>query len=95
MPRQSPPSVTGRTRSSQSAGQYKSSWQKVKNPDFDVAVGSIDGAEVCECVGLFMLMRLEEVLDKDSMGLFSDDGLGVVKDSGPEVERVKKKIIKI
>ena len=42
-----------------------------------------------------MLMRLEEVLDKDSMGLFSDDGLGVVKDSGPEVERVKKKIIKI
>ena len=76
-------------------GQERSIWQKVENQNFDVAMGSIDSAEVCECVDLLLLMRLEKVLDKDSMGLYRDDGLWVVRGSGPEVERIKKKIIKI
>ena len=30
-------------------------WVKKDNPDFDVTMGSYDGAEVCELVGLYLL----------------------------------------
>ena len=76
-------------------GPSRSTWQKVKNPDFDVAIGCIDGAEIAENVGLYLLMRLQEVISKDNMGLYRDDGLAIVKGSGPEVERLQKKIVKI
>ena len=40
-------------------------------------------------------MKLQEVISKDNMGLYRDDGLAIVKGSGPEVERLQKKIVKI
>ena len=30
-------------------------WNKSNNPDFDITMGSFDGAECCEIVGLYML----------------------------------------
>ena len=30
-------------------------WVKKDNPDFDVTVGTCDGAEMCELVGLYLL----------------------------------------
>ena len=65
------------------------------NEDFDVPMGSYDGAEVCELVGAFLLNNLSHVIDKTSVGLYRDDGLGVFKShSGPETERKRKEIIK-
>ena len=72
-------------------------WTKKNNTnDFDVPMGSFDGAEVCELVGAFMLHELSSVIDKRDIGLYRDDGLGVMRNiGGPEKERRKKKIIQI
>ena len=38
-----------------------------------------DGAEVCELAGLFILKKLSKKFDKDSFGLYRDDGLSIFK----------------
>ena len=59
-------------------------------------MGCCDGAEICELVGIFILNKLSNVIDKNSIGLYGDDSLGVFdKLSGPQIEKKKKKIIKI
>ena len=58
-------------------------------------MGSLDGAECCEIIGLYLLSLLSDVIDKESMGLFRDDGLAMIEGSGPEVERLRKKVMKI
>ena len=55
---------------------YKTSvWVKKDNTDFDVAMGSYDGAEVCELVGLYLLNLLTNEFGKHNMGLYRDDSL--------------------
>ena len=76
-------------------GPDKTLWQKVSNPEFDVTMGSGDGAEICELVGLFMLKQLENIMPREDLGLYRDDGLCVVEGGGPAVERIKKKIIQL
>ena len=62
---------------------------------FDVAMGSYDGAEVCELVGIFVLSQLPERYDQTNIGLYRDDGLAVFRDiSGCVAERIKKDLIK-
>ena len=46
---------------------------------FDVAMGSYDGAEICELVGLFILHRLNNAYSNGNIGLYRDDGLAVFK----------------
>ena len=59
-------------------------------------MGSYDGAEVWELIGAFMLEEISSVIDRKDIGLYSDDGLGLMgKIGGPEIERRKKKIIQI
>ena len=70
-------------------------WVKKTDPDFDVSMGSLDSAEACELVGLFLLSKLERLIPKDQIGLYRDDGLAVVELPGPEVERLKKKVVKL
>ena len=41
-------------------------WMKKTGEKFDVAMGSFDGAEICELVGLFLLDRLASVLGKEN-----------------------------
>ena len=53
-------------------------WQKKDNSDFDVTMGSLDGAELAESVGLYLLYRLREVDMNVEVGLYRDDGLGAV-----------------
>ena len=65
-------------------------WEKKQSPDFDVTMGSYDGAECCEIVGLFILSKLEPIFGQH-VGLYRDDGLGVLCHSGPESEQIKKK----
>ena len=54
-------------------------------------MGSYDGAEVCELVGLFLLHKLAQVIDKSLIGLYRDDGLALLRNtSGTEMEKFKK-----
>ena len=41
---------------------------------FDVTMGSYDGAEICELVGLFILSKLKDTFG-NNIGLYRDDGL--------------------
>ena len=70
--------------------------KKERDEDFDVTMGCYDGAEVCEIVGSYILNLLGNILDKDLVGLYRDDGLAIVRNlSGPEIERERKAIIKL
>ena len=63
---------------------------------FDATMGSFDGAEICELVGLYLLHNLCNPSQNAELGLYRDDGLAVVRNaSGPIVDKIKKKIIKI
>ena len=70
--------------------------KKGNNPLFDVTMGSYDGAEICELVGLYLLNKLTTIVEKDQIGLYRDDGLLVVHNSnGPKLDRLRKNIIKL
>ena len=69
---------------------------KKENPDFDVTMGKYDRAEVCELVGLSILHILTKRFGHNKIGLYRDDRLGCFQNvSGPESEKVKKKLCKI
>ena len=71
-------------------------WIKKGDELFDVTMGSFDGAEICELVGLFLLFALMQQFGKECVGLYRDDGLAVFQNmSGPEADRTRKKIIKV
>ena len=51
-------------------------WKKKDtNTTFDVTMGSYDGAEVCKLIGIYIQSLLTNILSKDNMGLYRDDGL--------------------
>ena len=56
-------------------------------------MGSFDGAETCELVGLFLLSQLTN-LDVN-VGLYRDDGLATCTKSPKQVEAIKKEMCKI
>ena len=69
--------------------------KKSGDPDFDVPMGCYDGAEICELVEIFILNKLNNIIDENTICLYHDDGLGVFdKLSGPQIDRRKRKIIK-
>ena len=60
---------------------------------FDVTMGSFDGAEVCELIGLYILNILSDKYGKNNVGLYRDDGLVLLRNtSGPQSERTRKDI---
>ena len=71
-------------------------WKKKENAScFDVTMGSFDGAEVCEMIGLYILSLLNKHLNKGDIGLYRDDGLVVLKNyNGQQTEKAKQFIIK-
>ena len=69
------------------------SWVKKENSEFDVSQGSLDSAEVCELVGLFILNEIEKQIPKEHTGLYRDDGLAVTSLPGVELNRLQKEII--
>ena len=71
-------------------------WIKNSGDLFDVTMGSYDGAEICELVGLFLLDQVKQQIPALDIGLYRDDSLGVHEDiPGPDLERMKKKLIAI
>ena len=54
-------------------------------------MGCYDGAEVYELVGIYILNKLSNIIDKESIWLYRDDGLGIFESlSGRQIERKKK-----
>ena len=48
-------------------------------------MGCLDGAEVCELTGTYLLHQLIDISPKQDLGLYRDDSLGTVNNlSGPE-----------
>ena len=60
-------------------------------------MGSFDGAEICELVGLYMLQHLSAIFgETNNVGLYRDDGLAILQNMpGPDLERIWKKVIKV
>ena len=59
-------------------------------------MGSYDGIEVCELVGLYVLDILTKRFSHNKIGSHRDDGLVCFQNlSGPESEKVKKKLCNI
>ena len=71
-------------------------WTKKHGEDFDVSMGSYDGAEVCELVGLYLLSHITEITGKEFVALYRDDGLAVSPStSGPNADNLRKRIVKV
>ena len=68
--------------------------KKRKEGMFDVTMGSYDGAEVCQLVGAFLLNKLSKLVEKSSIGLYRDDGLGVLRNAtGRSADKLRKDVI--
>ena len=71
-------------------------WVKKENPNFNVTMGSYNGAELCELTGLYILSILSRALAKEKIGLYRNNGLSCFQNmTGYQAERVKKIICKI
>ena len=65
-----------------------------RTSNFDVTMGSYDGAETCDLVGLYLLSILTEKFG-NNIGLYRDDGLAVFNAPKSETERIKKQLCKV
>ena len=59
-------------------------------------MGSFDGAEICELVGLYIQSNLENILPKTNFGLYQDDGLILLRNlNGHQMDKKRKTAVKI
>ena len=72
-------------------------WKKKQSSScFDVTRGSYHGAELCELIGIFTQSVLQDIINKEAMGLYRDDGLIVFnKVTSQKTDKIRKKIIKV
>ena len=74
-------------------------WKK-KDTDssFDVTMGSFDGAELCELIGIYIQSLLTdsiELITKENIGLYRDNGLILLRNiNSQQTNRLQKRIIK-
>ena len=71
-------------------------WKKKdSNSLFDVTMGSYDGAEICELVGLFILNKLGQKFGKENICLYRDDGLAIMKSKSARLaDKTRKELHK-
>ena len=70
-------------------------WEKKSaNNQFDVTMGSFDGAETCELVGCYLLSLLTKKYGQN-IGLYREDGLAAFSVKPREMEKIKKGICKV
>ena len=72
--------------------------KKDATPDnhFDVPMGAWDACELSELVGLYLLSQMKPVFEgEDMFGLYRDDGLGILRGTGPELDRKRKQLCRI
>ena len=68
-------------------------WVKRGDTRFDVAMGSFDGAEASDIVGLYLLHQMEHL--PINIGLYRDDGLAVSALTKRQTEIVRQQIVEI
>ena len=56
-------------------------------------MGSLDGAETSELVGLYILNKIKQELPHDHIGLYRDDGLAII-DNGNGQKSLKDRTYK-
>ena len=60
----------------------------------DMTMGSYDGAEICELVGIFIFTRLATIIKKSNCRLYRDNGLVILRNvNGQQRDRTCKNII--
>ena len=70
--------------------------KKGENHLFDVTMGSNDAAELCEFIGIYLLAKLSNIIDRKDNGLYRGDVLASIQDAnGPKLDRLRKNIIAI
>ena len=70
--------------------------KKGDSGEFDVTMGSFDGAETCELVGLYILDTLGNKFGNKNIGLYRDDGLACLKNlNGHKSDKLRKYITKL
>ena len=72
-------------------------WKKKEHDSsFDITIGSYDGVELCELIGLYIQSLLEITLEKDQMGLYLDYGLIIHRNiNSQQTDKIRKKILSI
>ena len=67
-------------------------WTKNSGP-FDVTMGSFDGAQITDLVGLMILAKFKEEFPLINFSLYRDDGLGFHTSMSPQqLDKVRKKL---
>ena len=72
----------------------KEAWTKKDGKFFDVTMGSDDGAEICELVGLYVLSLLAH-LTYGEAALYRDDGAMAIRGTPRQAEVRKKEVASI
>ena len=58
---------------------------------FGVTMGTFDGTEVCEVVGLYLLNKIKPLLGSNNVSLYRGNGLAIAhKANDPKVDRLRK-----
>ncbi len=88
-------SIIKHTRKSPLFNDGKPWTKKDSNSLFDVTMGSYDGAEICELVGLYILNNLRQKFGKENIGLHRDDGLAIMKNKSARLaDKTRKELHK-
>ena len=55
-------------------------------------MGPYDGAETCELIGTYILNEIQNIIPKEDVGLYRDDGLAIIHKPPGEAENIKRKL---
>ena len=67
---------------------------KKGDKNFDVGMGSYDGAQICELVGLLVLSQMKHIPDFNPK-LYRDDGLGSTSAGIARQKEIREELIRI
>ena len=74
-------------------------WEKTNSDQlFNVSMGSFNGAEICDLIGLFLLNEIKKskIFIDNEFGLYRDDGLGIIRSKSPRsAENTAKYLFKL
>ena len=72
-------------------------WEKKEAEGcFEVTMGSYDREEIWELVGIYILSRMPNIIDKNDCGLYRDDGLLALGNvNGQKLDRIRKNVIQL